>query len=161
MHALNLVAAATILSALPLALAVRHWRAPRMAAPRAARQARLRAGGCLCEAVRYEVRGPMRAVVYCHCSQCRRHTGHVMAATAARKAHFVLTRHADLRWFALSAHARRGFCGACGSTLFWDELSSAVINIAAGSVDPPTGLREHSHIFVGSKADYYLSLIHI
>ncbi len=29
-------------------------------------------GGCLCGAVRYEVRGPLRPVVYCHCAQCRR-----------------------------------------------------------------------------------------
>ena len=45
-------------------------------------QPQMRTGGCLCGAVRYQVRGPLRSVVMCHCSQCRRQTGHVMAATA-------------------------------------------------------------------------------
>src|SRR5207248_10006566 len=41
-------------------------------------------GRCLCGSVSYVVSGPLRPVVACHCSQCRRMTGHFMAATAAR-----------------------------------------------------------------------------
>ena len=33
-------------------------------------------GKCLCESVAYEITGPARVVVNCHCSRCRRHTGH-------------------------------------------------------------------------------------
>ena len=40
-------------------------------------------GGCLCGGVRYEVDGPLRDVVACHCSQCRRTSGHFVAATRA------------------------------------------------------------------------------
>ena len=76
------------------------------------------AGGCLCGAVRYQVAGPLRPVVYCHCTQCRRNTGHYMAATAARHRDFRLTGEAQLRWYESSDAARRGFCGRCGSTLF-------------------------------------------
>jgi hypothetical protein len=42
-------------------------------------------GGCLCGAVRYEVRGPLRDVLVCHCVECRRWSGHLFAATAARR----------------------------------------------------------------------------
>ncbi len=73
----------------------------------------------MCAAVRYRVTGPLRDVVGCHCSQCRRMTGHFMAATAARLADFALLADTTLRWYAASAEARRGFCAACGSTLFW------------------------------------------
>ena len=38
-------------------------------------------GGCLCGAVRYEIRGPLRGVIACHCSQCRRTSGHYVAMT--------------------------------------------------------------------------------
>ena len=31
---------------------------------------RVTAGGCLCGAVRYELVGPLRDVVNCHCSEC-------------------------------------------------------------------------------------------
>ncbi len=41
-------------------------------------------GGCLCGAVRYEVQGPLRDVLICHCEECRRWHGHVSATTAAR-----------------------------------------------------------------------------
>jgi hypothetical protein len=38
-------------------------------------------GSCLCGAVRFKTRGPLRGVVYCHCSQCRKQSGHLYAAT--------------------------------------------------------------------------------
>src|SRR5947208_12931183 len=80
-------------------------------------------GGCLCGSVRYEVRGPLRDVLLCHCVECRRWHGHVSASTAARREDLVLLSDADLRWVERprsDARARRGFCTACGASLFWD-----------------------------------------
>lgn len=76
------------------------------------------AGGCLCGAVRYVARGPLRDVVFCHCSQCRKQTGLYFAATAVDKTGFTLTAEAGLKWYAASDFALRGFCGSCGSVLF-------------------------------------------
>jgi hypothetical protein len=123
-------------------------------AVRAARAVRAR-GGCLCGRVRYEVTGPLRPVLACHCSQCRRQTGHFMAATAAARKHFAMTRRAGLKWYVSSAEARRGFCGRCGSTLFWDGRDRDYIAIAAGTLDGKTGLKIARHIFTADKGDYY------
>jgi hypothetical protein len=112
-------------------------------------------GGCLCGAVRYEVRGPLRPIVACHCTQCRRQTGHFMASTACRREHLALTREDGLRWYQSSAAARRGFCGQCGSVLLWDGEEMAHISIAAGSLDGRTGLKFAQHIYVANKGDYY------
>ncbi len=112
-------------------------------------------GRCLCGGVRYEVSGPLRPIVACHCAQCRRQTGHFMASTAAKRAHFTLARAGGLKWYASSAEARRGFCGECGSVLFWDGEGRDYISIAVGSLDPPTGLTIAQHIFVADKGDYY------
>ena len=112
-------------------------------------------GGCLCGAVRYEVRGPLRAIVACHCSQCRRQTGHFMASTSCRREDLALTREDGLRWYQSSASARRGFCGQCGSALFWEGKGSDRVSIAAGSLDGRTGLKIAQHIFVADKGDYY------
>jgi len=115
----------------------------------------MRGGGCLCGGVRYRVSGPLRPVVVCHCTQCRRHTGHVMAATAARRSDFELTEQAPLRWYAASSEAQRGFCGRCGATLFWQGMGRDYISIAAGSLDDSSGLTIACHIHVADKGGYY------
>ena len=119
-------------------------------------ETKLRAtGGCLCGAVRYEVRGPLRSVVACHCSQCRRMTGHFLAATAAREGDLAITRAATLKWYSASEGARRGFCAGCGSTLFWHGSGRDTVAIAAGSIDGATGLKLVQHIYTADKGDYY------
>jgi hypothetical protein len=114
-----------------------------------------RTGACLCGAVRYEVRGALRPIIMCHCTQCRRMTGHVMAATAARLADFRLLSESGLGWYASSAEARRGFCSHCGSTLFWQGAGRDYLSIAAGTLDDASGLQIACHIFTADKGDYY------
>jgi hypothetical protein len=115
---------------------------------------RVRTGGCLCGAVRYEVHGPLRPIVICHCSQCRRMMSHVMAASAARQRDFHLTPGSPLQWYDSSSEARRGFCGRCGSTLFWQAAAREYISIAAGTLDQADDLRIACHIHVADKAAY-------
>jgi hypothetical protein len=114
-----------------------------------------RTGGCLCGAVRYEVQGALRPIVMCHCTQCRRVTGHHMAATAARHGEFRLLAEAGLGWYDSSAEARRGFCRQCGSTLFWQGAGRDYISIAAGTLDDSSGLSTACHIFTADKGGYY------
>lgn len=113
-------------------------------------------GGCLCGAVRYAVRhGALRPVVACHCTQCRRVTGHYLAATAARRSDFRLLEDCGLKWYDSSSEARRGFCGNCGSTLFWQPHGRDYLSIAAGSLDDSSALTTACHIFVADKGRYY------
>lgn len=112
-------------------------------------------GGCLCGAVRYEVRGPLRDVVNCHCTMCRRLHGGSGPHTKARKADITITHDAGLAWYRTSAVAKRGFCRVCGSSLFWEPFEQDATGILAGSLDGATGLKTIGHIFVGEKADYY------
>jgi hypothetical protein len=114
-----------------------------------------RSGGCLCGAVRYEVRGPLRSVVDCHCTMCRRTSGHFAAFTATRPEALVLIESEGLRWYRSSATARRGFCEICGSSLFWEPTSGDRVSIAAGTLDLPTGLETVVHVFVEDASDYY------
>ena len=60
-----------------------------------------------------------------------------------------------LRWYRASDAAKRGFCGECGSTLFWQPDDDDRIAIAAGSIDGESGLATAAHIFVADKGDYY------
>lgn len=112
-------------------------------------------GGCLCGAVRYCVRGPLRDVVNCHCSMCQRLHGSFGPHSKARKANITVTKSDGLAWYKTSAVARRGFCRDCGTNLFWEPYDLEATGILAGSLDRPTGLKTIGHIFVGEKPDFY------
>jgi hypothetical protein len=112
-------------------------------------------GGCLCGAVRYRTRGPLRPVTVCHCGQCRRTHGHAAAYTAVAKAGLELVEAAGLRWYESSPGVRRGFCSGCGASLFWERVDGPSISIAAGTLDAPTGLVTIGHIYVADAGDYY------
>lgn len=119
----------------------------------AAREAHV--GGCLCGGVRFEADAPLRAVIACHCSQCRKTSGHYWAATSVQLDRFRLTADASLAWYRSSATARRGFCGRCGASLFWQPEGEARIAIAAGALDGLTGLYVCGHIHRADAGDYY------
>jgi hypothetical protein len=112
-------------------------------------------GHCLCGGVRFDVLGPLRAVILCHCSQCRHTHGHFAAYTSASRSHVVFQADSTLRWYESSASARRGFCSKCGASLFWEPTGENRLAIAAGCLDSPTGLSSERHIFVDDAADYY------
>ena len=114
-----------------------------------------RRGGCLCGAVRFTTRGALRGVVYCHCSQCRKQTGHYYAATNVEDDRLSIEGGEAVTWYAASPGARRGFCGTCGSALFWKADGSERTSILAGAFDTPSGLEAERHIFVADKGDYY------
>lgn len=112
-------------------------------------------GGCLCGAVRYAARGPVRPVIYCHCNQCRKSSGNFVAATACERGALTLLNQSGLRWYASSAAAERGFCAVCGGNLFWRKNGGGAVSIMAGTIDPPTGLNAVAHIFVADASDYF------
>jgi hypothetical protein len=112
-------------------------------------------GSCLCGAVAYEVTGPLRDVVECHCTMCRKTHGHVAAYTSAPKRALRLTESRGLRWYASSSFARRGFCCECGGSLFWERTAGDLTSIAAGTLDAPTGLEVVQQIFTDDAGDYY------
>lgn len=112
-------------------------------------------GGCLCGAVRYEVLHSLRNVILCHCAICRKTHGHVGAYTATPKTALHLVESQGLKWYRSSEKARRGFCGECGASLFWEPEAKDYIAIAAGTLDPPTRLETTLQIHVASAGDYY------
>lgn len=122
--------------------------APNPARPRA------RPGGCLCGAVRFGIAGTSRGVILCHCEQCRRSHGSHGAYTAVKRSRLIVTERRGLKWYPSSEGVRRGFCGECGASLFWERENSGQISISAGAFDPPAGLATVGHVYVASAADF-------
>jgi hypothetical protein len=105
--------------------------------------------------VRYRARNAKPEVTECHCTQCRKQTGHRFATTATETSNITVNGADSITWFRTSPEAERGFCAVCGSTLFWKMSKRDYSGILAASVDEPNGLHLNKHIFVDDKGDYY------
>lgn len=112
-------------------------------------------GTCLCGAVTFRIEGELPPPDACHCSKCRKHSGHYFASTEVPKERLTIQGADQVGWYRSSAKVRRGFCSVCGSSLFFDPLHRDWIAIAMGAFDTPTHTHLEMHIFVADKGDYY------
>ena len=115
-------------------------------------------GSCLCGAVKFEVEGDLSSPDACHCSKCRKWTGHYLVSTDVPLSALTIHGADQLTWFQSSSKVRRGFCSACGASLFFDPLDKEKhnwIGISMGAFDTPTNTKLALHIFVAEKGDYY------
>ena len=112
-------------------------------------------GGCLCGRIRYEADVFLLNGYICHCTICRKSTGQPAEITVLIKAGTLRYIKGEPKYFVTSQSGKRGFCGECGSVLFWKGAGRDYTAIAAGSLDGPTGLKLEGHIFCESAGDYY------
>ena len=111
-------------------------------------------GSCLCGDVTYKINGEARGVVNCFCSQCRKTSGHYVAATRVNKDNLIIEKNKTLTWFECLPNVFRGFCNQCGGNLFWDNGKDKQISIMAGTLDTPTNLKTCGNIYVKDASDY-------
>ena len=111
-------------------------------------------GGCLCGGVRFELEAPLRDVLICHCSLCRRSGTLAGAYTSVTRDALTFVTDATLAWYVDVNGRRRGFCSTCGATLFWSADERDTVSVSAGALDGPTGLVTDRHIFVADAADW-------
>lgn len=115
-------------------------------------------GTCLCGAVKFAVEGSLSPAEGCHCSQCRKWTGHFLASTEVPRSALTVHGAENIKWHHSSEKVRRGFCSECGSSLFFDPTDRSKhdwIGISMGAFESPTDTDMSLHIFVAEKGDYY------
>lgn len=118
----------------------------------------LATGGCLCGAIRFEIRGTIGPVDHCHCSMCRRSHGAPFSTFGRiRRDALAITAGADqVAAYASSEAVVRSFCGRCGSRLFFRHAALPEHDfVSIGSLDDATGIEPEAHIFVDSKACWF------
>ena len=115
-------------------------------------------GSCLCQAVQYQIDGPMGTISHCHCSMCRKAHGAAFGSYAR-------VQWRDFRWlsgeeevtyYRSSPTARRSFCRHCGATLQWlrDDRKD-FFALAVGTLDDDPGVGADCHIHVADQAPWY------
>ena len=120
-------------------------------------QAELHAGSCLCQNVRYELRGKLGEFGYCHCRSCQKASGSAHAANApVTRADFVLLSGSDtLREFESSPGKYRVFCSSCGSPIYAClARTPEVLRVRLGTLDTPFTKQPKAHTFVSERAPW-------
>lgn len=115
----------------------------------------MHSGSCLCGAVTFQVEGELNPPDACHCSRCRKQSGHFWASTDLPRSAVTVHGAEHVTWYQASEKVRRGFCRTCGAALFWDPVFKETLAIAMGAFDTPTNTKLALHIHVESKGDYY------
>jgi hypothetical protein len=105
--------------------------------------------------VRFEVQGDLPPPDACHCTICRKQSGHYYSGTDVPRSRVTLFGEEHITWYRSSEKARRGFCRTCGASLFFDPIARDWIGLSMGAFDGPTDTRLKVHIFVADKGDYY------
>jgi len=107
-------------------------------------------GGCHCGAVRYSAEvAPVNQRV-CHCRRCQKVIG---AAFNARLLFRIddVTVEGQVATVNTSPDLKRGFCAACGTTLFSRRDSAGIVGITTGSLDDPSLFKPEMHMWTASK----------
>ena len=94
-------------------------------------------GSCLCGAVRFTVDVALEPPDACHCSICRKSSGHYTVGTDVPRSAVTIRGGDHVTWYRSSERVRRGFCSTCGSPLFFDPDDRDWIGIHMGAFDGP------------------------
>ena len=76
-------------------------------------------GQCMCGAISLTASGDLNALNACACDMCRRLTGSQFMSVWTNFADVEITGADHVRTIQSSDWAERGFCGTCGSTLWY------------------------------------------
>lgn len=114
-------------------------------------------GGCLCNRVRFEIRGAIRNIVHCHCSRCRKAQGSAFATNGiVRAEHFHLVCGGEaLTAYESSPGQRKYFCKHCGSPILSrNAMRPDQVRVRLGTLESDIEERPMAHIFATSKANW-------
>jgi hypothetical protein len=116
-------------------------------------------GSCACGCVRYEINGELLGpITYCHCWQCRKHSGSSFGTTAgvrAREFSIVAGKELLSSWES-SPGIHRFFAGCCGSPIYKRyDAAPEVLGFRLGTLDNDPARKGGVHYMVGAKAPWF------
>jgi len=117
-----------------------------------------RRGACLCGGVKFSLPQAATDASMCHCGQCRRWGGGA-GVVCVDTPGVTLESANTLRWHRSSKQSERGFCGRCGTPLFWREANptggGAITEFCAGALQDDRNITVSRHIYVDDMPTYY------
>lgn len=112
-------------------------------------------GGCLCQALRYNVTGNIRSAIQCYCRDCQHVSGggHLPQCLVDEKAFTYSGPLKVHRRLSDSGNDLRiAFCSECGSPIY--KATSFLLGklfVAAGSLDDPSTIMIENKVYLDRK----------
>lgn len=111
-------------------------------------------GQCLCGETRFSVQKLEHHHGVCHCAMCRQWGGGgPFFATPVQELTWAEKKH--LKTYESSEWAQRGFCGNCGSSLFYYQKPTGQYMFSIGAFKDEAGFKIAGEIFIDHKPDGY------
>ena len=106
-------------------------------------------GACLCGGIEVDVTALAGAVVYCHCSQCRKTAGApFLAVVPVLRVDFELRDPQRLlAQHRASSNKARYFCGRCGAPIYSHRDGAETVRVRAGILELPATVARGGHIY--------------
>jgi hypothetical protein len=114
-------------------------------------------GGCLCGGLRFAVEGETSWCAHCHCRMCQKAhgAGYVTWVGVADQRFSISLGASNLKWFASSPGAQRGFCGKCGSSMFFrSNRWPGETHITLANFDGPIDRQPQGHVYYASHVEW-------
>jgi len=115
-------------------------------------------GGCLCGAVRYELKSEPFDCGWCHCRTCQLNSGApAMVFATVPEGDLVWIRgHDRVRNVASSSFGHREFCGECGTPLLMKvDHQPESLDFSVATLDDPEVVAPGYHIFWASRIAWF------
>ena len=113
-------------------------------------------GACLCGKTQFNVEILNKDVHACHCSMCRRQVSGILMAVDISPSKLKFTHSEFLEIYNSSEWGERGFCKACGTSLFWRLKNNEYANVNVFALD--CSIEEfnlHTEIYIENKPQFY------
>jgi len=115
-------------------------------------------GGCMCGAVRYELKSDPFDCGWCHCRTCQLSSGApAMVFASVNEGDLVWTRGEDkVKSVRSSSFGHRDFCAQCGTPfLMRVDHQPETIDFSVATLDHPEAIAPGFHIFWRSKIGWF------
>lgn len=113
-------------------------------------------GQCHCGAIRYKLSGEPQHHTLCHCTDCRRAAGAPMVGWAGYPADALNVTRGEAKVYSSSEHARRHFCGECGTGLFYynEVILPGTVDVQTATLDDPDAVPPQAQIQVADRISW-------
>jgi hypothetical protein len=117
-----------------------------------------RKGGCLCGAVRYELKAEPAMTAVCHCTHCQRQSGSVFSSNVVVMAADYV-QHGTTKVFEDTGDSGQGvhrhFCGNCGSPILsMIDLMPGMLMVKMGTLDDFSGIMPGMEFYTDHAANW-------